>query len=135
MVKRFQSNERLKTAPHPSTQTHTNKHIQTHSHTYTALDRLSVPVYLYRVEKNQFLKQIPKYGTDEGMQEYDIIGAVPQGLVLGPNLWYAMYDCLPRLNLPIKAEFTAFADDVMITIAAKYLEEAHRIFQEIFAVI
>lgn len=101
----------------------------------SALDSLGVPAYLMRMVKSYLENRRLKYETDEGMQEYVITGGVPQGSVLGPLLWNAMYDCLLRLNLPIGAELTAFADDVMISIVAKYLEEAHRIFQETFTAI
>lgn len=50
---------------------------------------------------------------------------VPQGSVLGPDLWNLMYDNLLRTEMPNGVELIAFADDVAVvsTASAAYLLE------------
>uniref|UniRef100_A0A6M2DQW1 Putative 115 kDa protein in type-1 retrotransposable element n=1 Tax=Xenopsylla cheopis TaxID=163159 RepID=A0A6M2DQW1_XENCH len=49
---------------------------------------------------------------------------VPQGSVLGPDLWNADYDELLEISLPKQVHLTGFADDVAATIVADSIEEA-----------
>jgi len=43
---------------------------------------------------------------------------VPQGSVLGPDLWNVLYDHLPRMNLPPDVEIITFANDVALVATA-----------------
>lgn len=59
---------------------------------------------------------------------------VPQGLVLGPDLWNLLYDNLLRIALPDEVELIAFADDVAVISTAcvpflleERLEEAYNV--------
>lgn len=62
--------------------------------------------------------------TTEGPQEYQTTAGVPQGSVLGPDLWNANYDELLEIPLPKQVQLTGFADDVAATIVADSVEEA-----------
>lgn len=43
---------------------------------------------------------------------------VPQGSVIGPDLWNVLYDDLLRMELPTDVELIAFADDVPLVATA-----------------
>lgn len=44
---------------------------------------------------------------------------VPQGLVLGPDLWNLLYDDLLCMELPFGVQMVAFADDVALVATAQ----------------
>ncbi|CAB0042828.1 unnamed protein product [Trichogramma brassicae] len=47
--------------------------------------------------------------------------SVPQGSVLGPILWNAMYDAVLRLNFTGNVRIVGFADDIALVAVAKHL--------------
>lgn len=96
------------------------------------LDGSRVPDYLKRMVKSYLSARSLVYDTKKGPHEYKVTGGVPQGSVLGPLLWNIIYDGLLKLKLPTGAELTAFADDVMITVTAKFLEGIHRIWEDTY---
>jgi hypothetical protein len=88
-----------------------------------AVNKLDMPQYLKRIISYYLRERLLLYDTEEGRKEYDVSGGVPQGSVLGPFLWNVMYDSLLRMDLPNNVFMTAFADDILLTIASNDLEE------------
>lgn len=68
--------------------------------------------------------------TTEGPQEYGVTAGVPQGSIMGADLWNANYDELLRIPLPNQVELTGFADDVAATIVVDSVEEAEWLVRE-----
>lgn len=79
-------------------------------------DNFQVPAYLVAVVENYFSDRTLQYG--EKCQR-PITSGVPQGSVVGPALWNALYDGLLRAELPKGSHITAFADDAALLITAK----------------
>lgn len=87
------------------------------------LRKMEVPHYIMRIIQSYFSERILSYGTDKGSESYKVSGGVPQGSVLGPLLWNVMYDEVLRLPLPEETTTIGFADDLVIVVCGKLLEE------------
>ncbi|XP_041452024.1 uncharacterized protein LOC121405423 [Drosophila obscura] len=74
-----------------------------------------------RMVRNYFEERLLLYDTQAGTEQYEVSGGVPQGSVLGPLLWNAMYDGILRLSLPHGVHVVGFADDVAVLVVAKDL--------------
>ena len=74
----------------------------------------ATPPYLMEILNNFFQDRKVIYLTDEGEQEYIVMMNVPQGSVLGPQLWNIMYDGVLWLRLPNGTTIVGFVDDIAI---------------------
>ncbi|CAB0030850.1 unnamed protein product [Trichogramma brassicae] len=61
---------------------------------------MGVPPYLRRIIASYFSDRVLEYSTDDGAETYSVTAGVPQGSVLGPILWNAMYNKILGLRLP-----------------------------------
>lgn len=86
-----------------------------------ALKMFSVPAYLLRMIRSYFCDRVLEYDTEEGPKKYAVTGGVPQGSVLGPTLWNAMYDGVLKLELPKDATLVGYADDIALVVVGKQI--------------
>ncbi|CAB0030774.1 unnamed protein product [Trichogramma brassicae] len=84
---------------------------------------MGVPPYLRRIIASYFSDRVLEYSTDDGAETYSVTAGVPQGSVLGPILWNAMYNKILGLRLPGAVSIVGFADDIALTIVDKKLED------------
>jgi len=91
-----------------------------------ALARKNTPPYLINII-GQYLseRRIVVHAPDGSAKTADVTCGVPQGSVLGPDLWNVLYDDLLGIQLPTDVELIAFADDValMATASVPFLLE------------
>ncbi|KAH8340498.1 hypothetical protein KR074_007420, partial [Drosophila pseudoananassae] len=80
--------------------------------------RFNVPSAIMNVVSSYFSCRVLLVDTDMGTESYDVTAGDPQGSVLGPLLWNAMYDGI--LRLPLGAGIIAYADDVAIAFSGKF---------------
>nr|XP_041630578.1 uncharacterized protein LOC121502027 [Drosophila kikkawai] len=87
----------------------------------------NIPSYLLNIALSYFSNRVLTMDTCLGSRAYKVLARVPQGSVLGPLLWNAMYDGVLRLPMPVGTSLVGFADDVAIVVVAKELAtvEAH----------
>jgi len=91
-----------------------------------ALVRKNTPPYLLNII-GQYLaeRKLVVHASDGSARTVDVSCGVPQGSVLGPDLWNVLYDGLLGIQLPPDIELIAFADDVtlMATASVPFLIE------------
>ena len=63
------------------------------------------------------------YNTDAGMHCYKLTGGVPQGSVLGPLLWNAMYKQFLKKARLGKMSTVALAGDEVLVAVMKNIKE------------
>lgn len=85
-----------------------------------ALERTETPKYLQNILGQYLSKRRIVFDRSDGTSiNTDVSCDVPQGSVLGPDLWNLMYDGLMRISLLEDTELIAFADYVAIVCTAQ----------------
>lgn len=87
-----------------------------------SLEGYNVPNYLLRILSSYLSNRVLQYETSRGTKNYNVTGGVPQGSVLGPTLWNAMYDGVLKLQLPDSATIIGYADDIALVVVDKRLD-------------
>lgn len=99
------------------------------------LNRLGIQSYLLKIMGSYFTNRKLCYQTDEGSKTYNVTAGVPQGSILGPLLWNIMYNDVLMLDIPDEANIIGFADDIVVTISARYLDEVELLANETMEII
>ncbi|KAH8342794.1 hypothetical protein KR067_007886 [Drosophila pandora] len=89
------------------------------SRTLVALMRMNIPRHLLRMVDSYLIIRSLLFDTNEGRKKREVTAGVPQGSVLGPLLWNAMYDGVLRIPMAEGTSVTGFADDVAVVVLAK----------------
>ena len=93
----------------------------------TLRDRFRVPGYLLRVMQSYLRDRVLLYDATEGRRTKVVTAAAAQGSVLGPDIWNIDYNEILGLSrLPEGASLIGYADDIVLVITIKNLEEAQR---------
>lgn len=99
------------------------------------LKRRQVKPYLRRIIQ-QYLSERTVVGTAEGVEiVVEMTCGVPQGSVLGPDLWNVGYDGVLRIEYPEGVTAVGFADDLAVVVVARteeqVVERANRAIERI----
>lgn len=102
-----------------------------------SLNDWQLPQYLVRIFRSYFSYRsavIDVPTSTRGSMEIAITRGVPQGSVVGPLLWNITYDQVLRLRLPEGVEITGFADDTLLLVAGKTIEDIQNRTNEALAI-
>lgn len=89
-------------------------------HILAALREKNVPEYLQSIIGAYLAeRRLNVTLPDGGTRSSEIWRGVPQGSVLGPDLWNVLYDGLLAIPLPRDVETIAFADDIALIATAQ----------------
>ena len=95
-----------------------------------ALHTMRVPDYLCRILRSYFQNRVLVYETNAGRKTIEVTAGVPQGSILGPTLWNAMYNGVLTLKLPKGVVLVGFADDVVLSVTGETMEEVETLATE-----
>lgn len=98
--------------------------------TVQALRDRKTPACLVKLVESYFTDRVLEYESGGEKLLRRVTAGVPQGSVLGPSLWNAMYDELLRLEMPDGVELVAFADDVAVVATAKSPTQLQLVVEE-----
>uniref|UniRef100_A0A2M4ADW9 Putative waldo-6 aae n=1 Tax=Anopheles triannulatus TaxID=58253 RepID=A0A2M4ADW9_9DIPT len=95
-----------------------------------ALHHMRVPDYLCRILRSYFEDRVLLYDSAEGRKTARITAGVPQGSILGPCLWNAMYDGVLTLPLPEGVQIVGFADDIVLSVTGISVDDVEGLANE-----
>lgn len=86
----------------------------------TALEKWNTPPYLLKMFQSYFSN---RHGTTDPSPcnrglDFEIMGGVPQGSVVGPLLWNATFDRVLKEPLSEGSKLMGFADDTLVLVSA-----------------
>lgn len=96
------------------------------SNIMSALTKWNVPQYIFNLLDSYFSGRtgaVSALNAPGGKVDVDITGGVPQGSVVGPLLWNITYNDVLTGSMPSGTKIFGFADDTMVLIAAKTIDE------------
>lgn len=90
-----------------------------------AIKRKGFPGYIQNIIGGYLSdRRIVWIGNDGGKRSKTVERGVPQGSVLGPLLWNITFDSVLRMPTPADCEIICYADDTLIIVGGKDIEEA-----------
>lgn len=89
-------------------------------------DDFEVDEYIRDMVSDYFRDRVLEYDTLEGTHTVEVTAGVPQGSVLGPDLWNVRYDDLLREDLARDTYLVGYADDIAGIILANSAEDARQ---------
>lgn len=96
---------------------------------YALKHRFGVSEEILALVDSYLSDRVLMVNTTKGTLEYKLSAGVPQGSVVGPDLWNVDYDGPFRISMPEQVHLTGFADDISATVMANRVDEAYLLVQ------